>query len=247
MKIARIRAEGQTGYAIVEDKGFRLIEGDIFGSWKETDRTVSTEAAELLSPVDPPQVLAIGLNYRKHATESGFPIPELPLLFVKTFNTVTGPGSAIVLPAMAPNEVDYEAELVLVIGKTAKNVSRETASDYILGYTCGNDVSARDCQLRVEYFHGLMQLFRDQFVMDNNIDILGFQPNSCFVFFPDYEFGPIYVLGLIHSATSKTASLVEFSPHFVWLFSLRRKNPDMNASHTVIGLDGLFQGVSWCR
>jgi 2-keto-4-pentenoate hydratase/2-oxohepta-3-ene-1,7-dioic acid hydratase in catechol pathway len=78
------------------------------------------------------------------------PVPPAPVIFIKTPNTIVGPGDPIVVPAMAPNEVDYEAELVIVIGKKAKNVSKQEAKRYILGYTCGNDVSARDCQLRLD-------------------------------------------------------------------------------------------------
>ena len=150
MKIARIEVEGRVSYAQVEDEGFRLIEGDLFGSWEATGPVVSQADARLLAPVAPLQIVAIGLNYRQHAEESGMGIPGAPLVFVKTVNAVTHPGSPILLPAMAPDEVDYEAELVMVIGKTAKNVSKEDAADYVLGYTCGNDVSARDCQLRLD-------------------------------------------------------------------------------------------------
>ena len=148
MKIARIRHDQNVGYAVKEDEYYRLISGNVFESWEPTDQTVPVDEAELLAPVDPPQIVAIGLNYRQHATESGMAMPERPLVFVKTANTVIGPGEPIILPAMAPDEVDYECELVMVIGKRAKNVSSEEAMDYVLGFTCGNDVSARDCQLR---------------------------------------------------------------------------------------------------
>ncbi len=150
MKIARIEFEGRVSYARVEEEGFRLVEGDVFGSWEASGPVVSEADARLLAPVNPRQIVAIGLNYRQHAEESGMGVPEAPLVFVKTANAVTDPGSPILLPAMAPDEVDYEAELVLVIGKEAKNVSQEDAADYILGYTCGNDVSARDCQLKLD-------------------------------------------------------------------------------------------------
>ncbi len=150
MKIALILTKEGLAHAQVEDDGFRLIRGDIFREWEATDSVVAKEQAQLLAPVMPPQIVAIGLNYRKHAEESGMAMPEAPLVFVKTVNTVVGHGAPILLPAMAPNEVDYEAELVLVIGKTAKNVPLEEVDDYILGYTCGNDVSARDCQLKLD-------------------------------------------------------------------------------------------------
>lgn len=150
MKIARVELDNNVSYATVEDDGFHLIAGCIFGEFEVTDTVVPTDTAKLLAPVDPPQIVAIGLNYRRHAVESGFPIPELPLVFVKTSNTIVGPGGPVMLPKMAPTEVDYEAELVIVIGKEAKNVAESDVGDYVLGYTCGNDVSARDCQLKID-------------------------------------------------------------------------------------------------
>ena len=114
----------------------------------ETGICVPLSSVQLLSPLDPPNVLCIGLNYRSHAEESKMEVPDHPLIFLKTTTAVTGPGAPVLLPEMAPDEVDYEAELVIVIGKRAKNVSPEDAYDYIFGYTIGNDVSARDCQLR---------------------------------------------------------------------------------------------------
>jgi 2-keto-4-pentenoate hydratase/2-oxohepta-3-ene-1,7-dioic acid hydratase in catechol pathway len=100
--------------------------------------------------VRPWDEIALGLNYRRHAAESQMKVPDHPQMFLKATSSVVGEGDAIVLPKMAPSEVDYEAELCLVIGKTARNVSEEEALDYVFGYTCGNDVSARDCQLRLD-------------------------------------------------------------------------------------------------
>ena len=151
MRIARIRAGGErTTHAVVEEDGYRVIGGGIFGRIEVTGERIPASQATLLAPVDPPQVVAIGLNYRKHAQETNMPLPSAPVVFVKTCNAVAGPGDDIVLPAMAPAEVDYEAELVIVIGRKAKNVPEAQALDYVLGYTCGNDVSARDCQLRLD-------------------------------------------------------------------------------------------------
>jgi len=104
----------------------------------------------LLAPVTPLDVIAIGLNYKKHADESGAAYPDRPLIFLKTTSSVIGPEDNIVIPEAAPDEVDYEAELAIVIGKKAKNIEVDEVSDYVLGYTCGNDVSARDCQLRID-------------------------------------------------------------------------------------------------
>ena len=122
-----------------------LIEGDIFGAYQVT--STKADVHKLLSPIAPTGILCIGLNYRLHAAESGAKIPEFPVLFMKTLGTVQNPGDPIVLPThLKSNQVDYECELAVVIGKAAKNVSKENALDYVLGYTCANDVSARDWQ-----------------------------------------------------------------------------------------------------
>lgn len=138
-------------YGILEsDSKILRIEGDIFGKWKRSGRRIELESVRLLVPVHPPNVLAIGLNYRDHAAEGGQRIPTAPILFLKASTAVVGADQPIVLPAVAPDEVDYEAELVIVIGRLARNVTEDHALDCVLGYTCGNDVSARDCQLRID-------------------------------------------------------------------------------------------------
>ena len=100
----------------------------------------------LLAPIsDPGKVICIGLNYRDHALETNSPIPSEPVVFNKFPQCVVGPDEAVVLPRVA-HEVDYEAELVVVIGKRGKNISKASAMQYVAGYTVGNDVSARDWQ-----------------------------------------------------------------------------------------------------
>lgn len=114
----------------------------------------SGEAARverLLSPIEPRALLCIGVNYRRHALEFGSAIPQRPLLFMKSPGAVQHPGAAIELPtALASSQVDYEGELAVVIGRRCKNVRREEALAHVLGYTCANDVSARDWQKRPE-------------------------------------------------------------------------------------------------
>lgn len=103
-------------------------------------------AGPLLAPIpDPGKVICIGLNYRDHALETRSPIPDEPVCFSKFTQAVVGPDANIVLPAVS-TQVDYEAELVVVIGKAGKNIPKEKAWDHVAGYTCGNDVSARDWQ-----------------------------------------------------------------------------------------------------
>ena len=147
MRIARFEYRGAVCRGIVEGEALALVEGS---DLRRTGVSVALADVRLLSPVEPPNVLAIGLNYGRHASESGMKLPERPLLFIKATTSVIGPDDPIVLPGLAPEEVDYEAELCLVIGRTARHVSEAEALDYVLGYTCGNDVSARDCQLRLD-------------------------------------------------------------------------------------------------
>ena len=130
---------------LVGESSARLIEGDILGTFQVTDRTL--EVDKLLAPIVPRNIFCIGLNYSKHAEESGARIPEFPVLFMKGANTLLDPGEPILIPTVEPEQVDYECELALVIGKSAKNVSREEALEHVLGYTCANDVSGRQWQI----------------------------------------------------------------------------------------------------
>lgn len=132
----------------VEEGKARRIEGDLFGEFHVTDDVVPVQ--RLLAPVQPVNLLAIGMNYRLHAVESGKEAPDHPLVFAKVTTCVIGPDMPIVLPAEAPDEVDYEAELAVVIGRSARRVSEADALRHVLGYMCANDVSARDCQTRID-------------------------------------------------------------------------------------------------
>jgi 2-keto-4-pentenoate hydratase/2-oxohepta-3-ene-1,7-dioic acid hydratase in catechol pathway len=148
MKIIRYHdSAGETRYAQQSENRFLGLEGDPWQGFVATEREIQVK--KLLAPVVPSQILCIGLNYRHHAQESALPIPERPILFVKGNNTLQNPGDPIEIPTYcASGQVDYECELAVVIGKPCKNVSREQALDYVLGYTCANDVSARDWQLQ---------------------------------------------------------------------------------------------------
>jgi 2-keto-4-pentenoate hydratase/2-oxohepta-3-ene-1,7-dioic acid hydratase in catechol pathway len=150
-RFARVALNGDVHYALVDQQQqLQLLRGTPFGAWEPTGERRSLAEVRLLAPVRPPNILAIGLNYRAHAIESGAAIPERPVLFIKATTAACGPDDPIVLPRIAPHEVDYECELAIVIGKAARHVTPETALDYVLGYTCANDVSARDCQLRLD-------------------------------------------------------------------------------------------------
>lgn len=147
MKIIRYAdAEGAIHYgSLREDGGVQRIAGDIFGEWKVTSEAAF--ARKLLAPVMPPALFCIGLNYRRHAEETGAKIPQHPVLFMKGVNAVQNPGDPILIPTFLRSEkVDFECELVVVISRRCKNVRRADALDFVLGFTCGNDVSARDWQ-----------------------------------------------------------------------------------------------------
>ncbi len=143
-----VRFEAADGHVcsgvLVDDAAARPWEGPV---WQKPARLGPAVAIRrLLAPVEPPNIFAIGRNYRAHADETGAGLPERLLVFGKPTTAVQHPGQPIVLPAAAPEQVDYEAELAIVIGRTARHVSRAEALQYVLGYTCANDVSARDCQ-----------------------------------------------------------------------------------------------------
>ena len=123
-----------------------LVRGELFGRMEESGTRVA--AASLLPVIQPPAILCIGLNYRRHARETGFDLPEYPALFMKNPGALTGHDADILIPGCCSEvpEVDYEAELGVVIGRPARNVSEDKALDYVLGYTCANDVSARRWQ-----------------------------------------------------------------------------------------------------
>lgn len=131
--------------ARLPDGSAREVEGDLFGKLTVTDRPADVQ--KVLAPLTPTAILCIGLNYRRHAEETKAPLPKFPVLFMKSPGAVQNPGDPIELPRkLESTRVDYECELAVVIGKKAKNVSKADALDYVLGYTCANDVSARDWQ-----------------------------------------------------------------------------------------------------
>ncbi|MEI7551193.1 MAG: fumarylacetoacetate hydrolase family protein [Verrucomicrobiota bacterium] len=148
MKILRHLTPAGPAYAALQaDGSAREIAGDLLGDFHVTDRVVVP--GKRLAPLAPSGILAIGLNYQRHAAEGGKGVPAQPMLFLKSLNSLQHPGDPIELPRhLASHEVDYECELAVVIGRRCKNVRRAEALDYVLGYTCANDVSARDWQRR---------------------------------------------------------------------------------------------------
>jgi 2-keto-4-pentenoate hydratase/2-oxohepta-3-ene-1,7-dioic acid hydratase in catechol pathway len=147
MRIVRYLAqEGNVRYAAEEPSGQCFdIAGDIYRAFEVTDHEANM--VKLLAPLEPRVLLCIGLNYRDHAQEQGAALPQWPMLFIKSPNSLNHPGDPIVIPThLASAEVDYEGELAVVIGRDCKNIRREEALDYVLGYTIADDVTARDWQ-----------------------------------------------------------------------------------------------------
>ena len=139
-----IRPEPRCG--IVAGESVREIEGDFFSAWKETARAWPLAAVKLLPPVTPGKIVCLGRNYREHAAELGNEPPAEPLIFLKPPSAVIGPEEPIVLPLIS-KRVDYEGELAIVIGRTCSQLGPQTdPRHFVLGYTCLNDVTARDLQ-----------------------------------------------------------------------------------------------------
>ena len=147
MKIARFSHNDSIRYGIVDDGDLVVLDGDpMFAGFEPSGERIPIADAAILAPVIPrSKVVCVGKNYHDHAAEMGGVAPEEPLLFLKPNTAVIGPGDTIVRPSLS-EQTEYEGELVVVIGRIAKNVRAEDALDYVFGYTVGNDVTARDLQ-----------------------------------------------------------------------------------------------------
>jgi len=143
MKILRFQWQGKVRWGILEDDTIFALNGDLYGDFEKGKEVCKLSDVRLLAPVEPSIMVACGRNYMDHIKEMGWSVPEEPSLFFKPANTVVGPEEDIVYPAVS-RDLRYEAELCLVIKRLAKNVAEEEALDYVLGYTCGNDVTAMD-------------------------------------------------------------------------------------------------------
>ncbi len=145
-------AAGKIQFGRVVGDEVELLDGCIFeGTLRPNGGKVRLDSiTEFMTPVEMPNVLAIGANYVDHCKECDTAPPTNPLVFIKTTNALAAHNGAVKLPKLYPDAVDYEAELAVVIGKTASYVSEEEAMDYVLGFTCANDISARDVQLKID-------------------------------------------------------------------------------------------------
>jgi 2-keto-4-pentenoate hydratase/2-oxohepta-3-ene-1,7-dioic acid hydratase in catechol pathway len=155
MKIVRFRHGGRDRYGALEGERIMALDGPIEALTPAAGATpVALSEVRLLAPSLPSKIVAIGLNYADHAAEGNRELPKEPMLFIKPSTAVIGPGDEIVYPPQTAN-LHHEGELAIVIGGTARNVSPADAWRYVLGYTCANDVTARDLQRRdVQFTRG---------------------------------------------------------------------------------------------
>lgn len=147
MRCVRFEVENKAKIGVIEGDKVRTVYGSLDTFWQLTDEVFPLAHVQLLAPCVPKQIICVGLNYREHAKEINMEVPAEPVLFTKAAHTVIGPDAAVIYPPQT-KELFYEAELGIVIKKKMKDVSPEEAHNYILGYTCANDVTARDLQLR---------------------------------------------------------------------------------------------------
>ena len=145
MKIVHFSVGGKAKYGILKDESIQALEDKPFRHLKLIDHHYRLKEVKLLPPCAPSKIVALGLNYHSHAKELEAPIPDAPLIFLKPSTSVIGPEDNIVYPSSSVR-VDYEGELAVVMKKPTWRVSVEEALDYVLGYTCFNDVTARDLQ-----------------------------------------------------------------------------------------------------
>ncbi len=148
MKIVRTRIDkDEIAYGAVEPEGIRLYRGTPFVAWEPTETVVPFDRAQLLSPVFPTKVVAVGRNYLTHVAERRARTPEEPIIFLKPATSVIGPEAPILIPPQT-EEVHHEAELAVVVGTLSHRVAAEDVAEHILGYTAANDITARDLQRR---------------------------------------------------------------------------------------------------
>jgi 2-keto-4-pentenoate hydratase/2-oxohepta-3-ene-1,7-dioic acid hydratase in catechol pathway len=145
VKLVRFRHDDRISTGVLEDDSIRVLSGTFFENPVPTGGEVGVSDVRLLAPVIPSKVVAVGRNYVAHAQELGNEVPEEPLIFLKPSTSVIGPGDPVPLPPES-GRVDHEAELAVVIGRLCRRVAEEEAPKFVLGYTCGNDVTARDLQ-----------------------------------------------------------------------------------------------------
>jgi len=179
-KYVRFRMDHHVAYGLVRGHEVKELAGSCFDPMAETGRVFDLDKVNLLSPCEPTKILAVGLNYRSHLGERAE--PEEPGLFFKPISAILDPGGTIVVPA-GTSQCEFEGELVIVIGKQARNIQPSEAAEVIFGVTCGNDISARDWQ---------------------KSDLQWWRAKGCDTFAP---FGPMIVQGLNYNDLLLTSRL----------------------------------------
>jgi 2-keto-4-pentenoate hydratase/2-oxohepta-3-ene-1,7-dioic acid hydratase in catechol pathway len=148
MRFVRYQTKSEAPrYGWVFEDRIGPLEGSPFGEFRRMEADIPLTSVRLFAPVSPSKIICVGRNYAAHAKEHEAEVPDVPLLFLKPPSSVIGPGDTILLPPQS-QQVEHEAELVVVIGKRGRWIRAEEAGNYILGYTAGNDVTARDLQHR---------------------------------------------------------------------------------------------------
>lgn len=146
MRIVRYQIKNEAPrYGWVLENKVGPVEGDVFGEYRRLEAETPLAEVKLLAPVQPSKIICIGRNYVEHAKEHNVEVPKVPLIFMKPPSSVLAPGGTIILPPQS-QQVEHEAELVVVIGRRGRNLTAEEAQNYVYGYTVGNDVTARDLQ-----------------------------------------------------------------------------------------------------
>lgn len=176
MYIGRFVREGEVFYGNVEHEAVYKIDGDIYQDHNITDEKYLLDDLTLLPPSSPSKIILAGLNYKDHASELGLEIPDEPVLFLKPSTSIITHNESIIYPSIS-QQVDYEAELAFIINKTVCQVKKEEAYDCILGYTCFNDVTARDLQKR-----------DGQWTRAKSFDT--FSPFGPYIYIPNHDFDP---------------------------------------------------------
>jgi 2-keto-4-pentenoate hydratase/2-oxohepta-3-ene-1,7-dioic acid hydratase in catechol pathway len=147
-RIVRVQTAGGPRWGVLgHQEDIYTLTGDPFGTWQRGERLGALDELTLLPPVAPSKIVCVGRNYAAHAAEHGADVPQEPLLFFKPPSSLVGPSAPIERPEQS-QQVEYEGEMVVVMGRRCRNVSAEEAWNYVAGVTCGNDVTARDLQRR---------------------------------------------------------------------------------------------------
>jgi 2-keto-4-pentenoate hydratase/2-oxohepta-3-ene-1,7-dioic acid hydratase in catechol pathway len=145
VRICRVAVDDELHYGVLEGEAVALLSSHPFGPFEPEGRVLPVSDVRLVAPVLPSKIIAVGRNYADHAREMGNEVPPAPMIFLKPSTCVIGPGEPILLPWQS-EQVEHEAELAVVIGRLCRDVPEDRVPDVVLGYTCANDVTARDLQ-----------------------------------------------------------------------------------------------------